>query len=53
LMALGSSKREALGSIRVSFGRDNTEEDVDYFLSVLPPIVERLKALSKEIVEVK
>lgn len=53
LMALGLSKREALGSIRVSFGRDNTEEEVDYFLSVLPPIVERLKALSKEIVEVK
>ncbi len=53
LMALGLSEREALGSIRVSFGRDNTMEDVDYFLSVLPPIVERLKALSKEIVEVK
>ncbi len=53
LMALGLSKREALGSIRVSFGRDNTDEEVDYFLSVLPPIVERLKALSKEIVEVK
>lgn len=53
LMALGLSKREALGSIRVSFGRDNSEEEVDYFLSVLPPIVERLKALSKEVVEVK
>ena len=53
LMALGLSKREALGSIRVSFGRDNTDEEVDYFLSALPPIVERLKALSKEIVEVK
>ncbi|MCI0406891.1 MAG: cysteine desulfurase [candidate division Zixibacteria bacterium] len=53
LMALGVSKREALGSIRVSFGRANTEEEVDYFLSVLPPIVERLKALSKEVVEVK
>lgn len=53
LMALGLSKREALGSIRVSFGRDNTMEDVDYFLSVLPPIIERLKALSKGVVEVK
>jgi cysteine desulfurase len=53
LMALGLSKREALGSIRVSFGRENTEEEVDYFLSVLPPIVDRLKTLSKEVVEVK
>ncbi len=53
LMALGLSKREALGSIRVSLGRDSTEEEVDYFLSVLPPIVERLKALSKEVAEVK
>ncbi len=49
LMALGISEREALGSIRVSFGRDNTIEDVDYFLSVLPPIIERLKNLSKEV----
>ncbi len=53
LMALGLSKREALGSIRVSFGRNNTDEEIDYFLSVLPPIVERLKALSKEVVAVK
>ncbi|MCI0330295.1 MAG: cysteine desulfurase [candidate division Zixibacteria bacterium] len=53
LVALGLSEREALGSIRVSLGRDNTEEDVDYFLAVLPPIVERLKALSKEVVEAK
>jgi cysteine desulfurase len=49
LTAMGLSTREALGSIRVSFGRDNTLEDVDYFLAVLPPIVERLKNLSKEV----
>ncbi len=53
LMALGLSKREALGSIRISFGRDNTMEEVDYFLSVLPSIVVRLKALCKVVVVVK
>lgn len=52
LMALGLSEREALGSIRVSLGRDSGVEEVDYFLSVLPPIVQRLKTLSKEVVEV-
>ncbi|MGE5693413.1 MAG: cysteine desulfurase family protein, partial [Candidatus Zixiibacteriota bacterium] len=46
LMALGLSKQDALGSIRVSFGRDNTDEEVDYFLFVLTLIVESLKALS-------
>lgn len=53
LMALGLAEREALGSIRVSLGRGNSEEEVDYFLSVLPPIVARLKSLAKEVVEVK
>jgi cysteine desulfurase len=53
LMALGLSKREALGSIRISLGRDNTLEDVDYFLSVLPSIIQRLRVLSQEVVEIK
>jgi len=52
LMALGLSKKEALGSIRVSLGRASTVEDVDYFLSTLPPIVARLNALSKDVVGV-
>ncbi|MFC1624690.1 cysteine desulfurase NifS [Candidatus Omnitrophota bacterium] len=34
------------GSIRFSFGYGNTEEDVDYCLSEIPPIVKRLREMS-------
>ena len=36
----------AHGAIRFSFSRENTEEDVDRVLDVLPGIVERLRGLS-------
>ena len=36
----------ARGSLRFTFGRGNTEADVDRLLEVLPPIVARLRALS-------
>lgn len=46
LLAMGIPPEVAHGSIRLSLGRDNTEEDVDYFLEVMEPIVERLRAMS-------
>ncbi|MEJ2698291.1 MAG: cysteine desulfurase NifS [Desulfuromonadales bacterium] len=36
----------AHSSTRFSLGHDNTEEDVDYVLEVLPPIVQRLREMS-------
>lgn len=36
----------AHSSTRFSLGADNTEEDVDYVLEVLPPIVQRLRDMS-------
>ncbi len=43
LTAMGCSASRARGSLRFSFGRYNTEEDVDYTLKALPGIVERLR----------
>jgi cysteine desulfurase len=46
IRALGVNDEIARGSIRFSFGKDNTEDDVDYTLEVLSQAVERLRALS-------
>ncbi len=46
LIAMGLSHEIAQGSVLFTFGIDNTEEDVDYVLEVMPPIVERLRQMS-------
>ncbi|MGQ9625976.1 MAG: cysteine desulfurase NifS [Anaerolineae bacterium] len=46
LLAMGIPAEEAHGSLRLTLGRDNTEEDVDYVLEVLPGIIEKLRAMS-------
>jgi len=46
LLSMGLSHEEAHGSLLFSMGRQNTEEDVDYVLEVLPGIVKRLRAIS-------
>ncbi len=46
IRALGRNDELARGSIRFSFGKDNSEKDVDYVLEVLPQVVERLRQLS-------
>lgn len=46
IRALGRNDELARGSIRFSFGKDNTDQDVDYVLEVLPRVVERLRQLS-------
>ena len=45
LLALGQSAEVARGSLRLTLGKDNTEEQVDYLLSVLVDLVERLRQL--------
>ena len=45
LLAIGLTAEVAQGSLRITLGRDNTEDDVDYLLSVLPGLVNRLRAM--------
>ncbi len=46
LLAIGLPHGVAHGSLRLSFGDYNTMEDIDYLLEVIPPIIERLRAMS-------
>ena len=46
LLAMGLSHEIAHGSLRLTLGRGTTEEDIDYVLEVLPPIIERLRSMS-------
>jgi cysteine desulfurase len=46
LMAMGIPHEEAHGSLRITLGKDNTGDDVDYFLEVIKPIVEKLRDMS-------
>ena len=46
LIAMGLSHAVAQGSILFTLGLDNTPEDMDYVLEVLPPIVDRLRQMS-------
>lgn len=46
LTAIGVDAAIAQGSLLFSLGIDNTEEEVDYLLDTLPPIVERLRQMS-------
>ena len=46
LLSIGLPHEVAHGSVRLSFSEDNTEEDIDYILEVLPQIVERLRSMS-------
>ncbi|MCD5402384.1 MAG: aminotransferase class V-fold PLP-dependent enzyme [Dehalococcoidia bacterium] len=45
LLALGQSAETARGSLRLTLGRDNTDEEVDYLLGVLVDLVQRLRQL--------
>ncbi len=46
LTAMGVPPDISQGSIRFSFGYENTEKDVEYCLAEIPPIVKRLREMS-------
>lgn len=46
LLAMGIPRERARASLRISLGKQNTAEDVDYFLQVLPETVKKLREVS-------
>lgn len=46
LLATGVPHEKAHGSVRLSITHETTDEDIDYILETLPPIVERLRNMS-------
>ena len=45
LLAIGLTADVAQGSIRITLGRENSEQDVEYLLKVLPDIVNKLRTM--------
>jgi len=46
LLAMGIKPEIAHGSLRLTLGQDNTKDDINYLLEVLPKIVKRLRKIS-------
>jgi cysteine desulfurase len=46
LMAMGFPHEVAHGSLRLTLGKENTKDDVDYVVELLPGIVEKLRMMS-------
>jgi cysteine desulfurase len=46
LTAMGFSHEVAHGSLRLSLGKENTQEEIEYVLEILPGIVEKLRQMS-------
>ena len=46
LLSIGLPHEKAHGSLRLTLSHENTDEDVDYILEKLPPIVARLREMS-------
>jgi len=46
LLAMSLSHEMSHGSVRFSLGRHNTEEEIDYIVEIMPPIVERMRSMS-------
>ena len=45
LKAIGLTDEEALSSIRITLGHENTEEEIDYCCDIFPKIINRLRTI--------
>ncbi|MBZ0279653.1 MAG: cysteine desulfurase [Anaerolineae bacterium] len=50
LLAMDYTPKEALGSLRLTVGRQTTESDIDYAIDVLVEVVEKVRKLNSEMV---
>ena len=48
LTAMGFSPTHAMGALRLTLGRENTEADVDFVVETLPGIVARMRAVGQK-----
>jgi len=46
LIAMGFPHEVAHGSLRLTLGKENTEDDIDYVLEILPGVIEKLRLMS-------
>jgi len=46
LMAMGVSRSQAQGAVRFSLGRETTQEEIDYTVSILAETIHRLRSMS-------
>lgn len=46
LIATGVPVEQVHGSIRISLGRENTREEVDYFLGVIENVIKKIRSMS-------
>ena len=53
LLAIGLPHEIAHGSLRLTLGEENTDEDVDYCVEVIPGIVNRLREMSPLFLQTK
>ncbi len=51
IRSLGRNDELARGAIRFSFGRENTAEDIEYLLEILPKAIENLRKLSPQFLQ--
>ena len=48
LVGIGLQAQMAQGSLRLTLGRGNTDEEIDYVLSLIPQMVERLRSMAPQ-----
>ena len=46
LLAIGLAPEDARASLRLSLGQQTTDEEIDFALETIPPVIERLRQMS-------